>query len=237
MNGDHEAGGLSISLHPRISDRLLAVLGLIATSPILATAAVGIKLSGSGPVVYRAKRAGLHGRPFTMYKLRTMRNWSTPGEITLITGGADPRVFPWGRWLRRLKIDELPQLVNVIRGDMAIVGPRPEDPTIVERDYQPWMRETLSVLPGLTSPGSLDYFADESSLPADPTAAEAIYLRELLPRKIAADLVYVRHRSAAYDAALMLRTAVGVLGAHRLFTTTRMWELGEAERILDEEST
>ena len=172
-----------------------------------------------------------------MYKLRTMRNWSTPDEVTLITGGADTRVFPWGRWLRRLKIDELPQLVNVIRGDMAIVGPRPEDPTIVERDYQPWMRETLSVLPGLTSPGSLDYFADESSLPADPTAAEAIYLRELLPRKIAADLVYVRHRSAAYDAALMLRTAVGVLGAHRLFTTTRMWELGEAERILDEEST
>ena len=215
-------------------DRLLALVGLALCAPVLVIAALGIKVSDWGPVLYRAQRAGLGGRPFTMLKLRTMRSGPS-GESSRITGGMDPRVLPWGRLLRRFKLDELPQLVNVMRGDMAIVGPRPEDLTIVERDYAPWMLETLSVLPGLTSPGSLHYYADEAGLPRSSAAAEAEYLRVLLPQKLAVDLVYVRNRSVAYDIALILRTVASVLGAHGAYRSARVREHHEAQRILREE--
>lgn len=216
-------------------DRLLALVGLMFSAPVLVIAALGIKASDWGPVLYRAQRAGLEGHPFTMLKLRTMRSASSGGS-SRITGGMDPRVLPWGRLLRRLKLDELPQLVNVMRGDMAIVGPRPEDLTIVEREFAPWMRETLSVLPGLTSPGSLHYYADEAGLPGSSADAEAEYLRVLLPQKLAVDLVYVRNRSIAYDVALILRTVASVLGAHGAFRSARVREQNEAQRILREEA-
>jgi lipopolysaccharide/colanic/teichoic acid biosynthesis glycosyltransferase len=198
---------------------------------LLVVAALGIKLSDGGPILHRARRAGYAGAAFTMYKLRTMR--LTEGEGSRVTGGGDGRVFAWGRLLRRLKLDELPQLANVARGDMAIVGPRPEDITLVEREYDPWMRRTLEVLPGLTSPGSLDYYAAESELPADSATAERRYLRELLPRKLALDLVYVEHRSTLYDLQLVLRTAAALTGLD-LFPAVRRWEEQEAERILRE---
>lgn len=220
----------------RLVDRILAALGLLGSAPVLALAAIGIKFSDEGPVVYRARRAGLEGHPFTMFKLRTMRTTSNVVESVRITGGIDTRVFPFGRLLRRFKIDELPQLFNILRGDMAIVGPRPEDPSIVEREYVPWMRETLRVFPGLTSPGSLDYYADERCLPDDQVDAEAAYLRDLLPRKLAVDIVYVRHRSASYDALLVLRTVFGLMGAHSAFRSSQAWEKAEAQRILNEEA-
>ena len=165
-----------------------------------------------------------------MYKFRTMTVARPGDERARITGGRDTRVFPWGRLLRRLKVDELPQLINVVTGDMAIVGPRPEDPTIVERDYAPWMHETLTVLPGLTSPGTLGYYADESGLPEDPAAAERIYLERLLPRKLAIDLVYVRNRTARYDAMLVVRTLAGVAGLTSLFRRSMTDESARAER-------
>ncbi len=221
----------------RLVDRILAAVGLVGTAPVLALAAVGIKLSDPGQVLYRTQRSGIFARPFTMYKFRTMRS-SGPGETEgRITGGRDARVFAWGRLLRRLKIDELPQLLNVVLGDMAIVGPRPEDPTIVEREYAAWMRETLEVLPGLTSPGSLDYYAEEAALPDDPFEAERIYLEELLPRKLAVDLVYVRNRSVAYDVVLIVRTIASVLGLHSLFERARTAESAQAQRILREVAT
>jgi len=215
-------------------DRLLALVGLVLSAPVLVIAALGIMVSDWGPVLYHAQRAGLGGRPFTMLKLRTMRSTPT-GESIRITGGTDTRVFPWGRLLRQFKLDELPQLVNVMRGDMAIVGPRPEDPTIVERDYAPWMRETLTVLPGLTSPGSLHYYADEAGLPGNGADAEAAYLRVLLCQKLAVDLVYVRNRSTAYDVALIWRTLASILGARGAFHSARVREQNQAQRILREE--
>jgi len=218
----------------RLVDRLLASVGLVFAAPVLGLAALGIKVSDRGPVLYRAQRVGLGGRPFTMLKLRTMRS-APGGESSRITGGTDTRVFPLGRLLRRFKLDELPQLVNVLRGDMAIVGPRPEDPSIVERDYAPWMHETLSVLPGLTSPGTLHYYADEAGLPGNGSDAEAKYLRVLLSRKLAVDLVYVRNRSIGYDAALIVRTLASLLGAHGAFHSTRVREQNQAHRILREE--
>src|SRR6478609_8506396 len=119
---DHEAHPIS---------RLVAAFALIVVSPLLLLAALAIMISSRGPVLYRAPRVGLSGRRFVMLKLRTMHVAPTK-EVERITGGQDTRISPVGRWLRRLKIDELPQLVNVIRGDMVLVGPRPEDPSIVD---------------------------------------------------------------------------------------------------------
>src|SRR2546422_2268160 len=114
----------------RLVDVVCAAIALVATAPLLALAAVGIRRASPGAVLYRAERVGRGGRPFIMYKLRTMHA-RRRSDASVITGAEDPRVFPLGAWLRRLKIDELPQLLNVLRGEMAIVGPRPEDPAIV----------------------------------------------------------------------------------------------------------
>ena len=188
----------------RLLDAALAALALLVTAPLLAVAAVGIRLSSPGPVLYRAPRAGRGRRPFTMYKLRTMRV-EPRAMSSVITADRDPRIFPFGAWLRRTKIDELPQLLNVVRGDMAIVGPRPEDLGMVERGYWPIHFETLEVSPGLTSPGSLyNYTHGERLLtPDDP---ERHYIERLLPIKLALDVVYVRRRGWWYDTELIFRT-------------------------------
>lgn len=194
----------------RLFDFSLAALGLILAAPLLAVAALGIRLASPGPVFYRARRVGKDGAPFTMYKLRSMHR-DPAVAASRITGRADPRVFPFGRWLRRAKLDELPQLVNVLRGDMAIVGPRPEDPVFVARHYTALERETLRVRPGLASPGSLFHFTHGERLlgDADP---EREYVDRLMPVKLALDLVYVRHASLAYDLRVIGRT-VWVIGA------------------------
>src|SRR6185437_15550370 len=134
----------------RLFDVVGAALALIVTAPLLGLAAIGIKLTDpQGPVLYRARRVGYLGREFTMLKLRTMK----AGDGGRITGLHDDRVTAIGKILRKTKIDELPQLFNVLRGDMAIVGPRPEDPMIVRRHYESPDLETLGVRPGLASPG------------------------------------------------------------------------------------
>src|SRR5207244_441643 len=113
--------------------------------PRRAAAAIGIRLSSPAPVLYRARRVGRNGAGFTMYKLRTMHQ--REGAASAITGRNDPRVFPFGAWLRRTKIDELPQLFNVLRGDMSLVGPRPADPEIVLRHYAPVHRNSAAHCP------------------------------------------------------------------------------------------
>lgn len=212
--------------------RLLAILGLIALSPLLAVAGVAIKLSSRGPILFRAERAGMLGRPFRMLKLRTMHT-RAGGLDPRITGGDDPRVFRAGRVIRRLKLDELPQLVNVIRGEMVIVGPRPEEPSIVRDHYTTAMLESLAVLPGLASPGSLDYFAGEALLPDDPAEAEQFYVSEVLPRKLALEVVYVRNRTWRYDAEVVVRTLAAVVGVRMVFSKRQAWERAEAERMVD----
>jgi lipopolysaccharide/colanic/teichoic acid biosynthesis glycosyltransferase len=219
----------------RALDVVLAGVALLAVAPVLAVAALGIRLAASGPILYYARRVGLDGRPFTMYKLRTMRVAPTQTQTSVVTAKDDPRVFPFGALLRRAKIDELPQLVNVLRGDMAIVGPRPEDPRMVAQYYAPLHHETFRVRPGLTSPGSVyAYTHGEAQLEAsDP---ERCYAERLLPVKLALDLVYARRASLRYDLALIARTAwvlgAGLFGA-RSFPLPP--ELPEAERIMREE--
>ena len=198
----------------RVLDVLLSLVALVVLSPILSLAALGVWLSDRSPILYRARLTGRNGRPFTMYKLRTMR--VNHGAFTsIITADRDPRIFPLGAWLRRVKIDELPQLVNILRGDMSIVGPRPQHPDIVRNHYGPEHRELLAVRAGLTSPGTLYDYAHGDALVGE-TDPERGYVERLLPLCLALDLVYVRRASLGYDAALVARTvrmiAATVLG-------------------------
>jgi lipopolysaccharide/colanic/teichoic acid biosynthesis glycosyltransferase len=214
-------------------DVTLAGVALIAALPVLVVAAVGIRLAGPGPILYRAQRVGLNERLFTMYKLRTMRvRQSYP---TAITAKNDPRVFPFGALLRRTKLDELPQLYNVLLGDMTLVGPRPEDPQMVARFYAPLHHETLRVSPGLTCPGSL-YAYTHGEAELDSRDPEACYAERLLPLKLALDLVYVRRTSLGYDLALIART-VWVLGTALLGRSTFPLppEIADARRIMTED--
>ncbi len=195
----------------RTLDLVVAAVAMVAALPLLAIAAVAIRLSSPGPVLYRATRVGRGGRPFTMYKLRTMHvnHAAAGGKVakSAITAKDDPRVFAVGSLLRRTKIDELPQLFNVLRGDMSLVGPRPEDPRFVEKNYTPADLATLDVRPGLTSPGSVWYYTTaESELTSDDP--ERHYVERVLPLKLALDLVYVREVSWRYDLALIGRTVV-----------------------------
>lgn len=193
----------------RLIDIVLALIGLILISPVLALAAVGIRLSDPGPIIYRAKRVGLNGREFFLYKFRTMR-LNQDSFSGLITRMNDPRVFRFGAWLRRLKIDELPQLVNILKGDMSIVGPRPEDPKIVAKYYLPGHLETLSTLPGLASPGSIyNYTHGEQLLNGEEV--ESIYAERLLPVKLALDTIYAREASFAYDIRVIMRAVWVIL--------------------------
>src|ERR1051325_4774498 len=194
----------------RLFDVVCAGIGLLLAAPVLLIAAVGIRLADPGPVLYRARRMGLGGRPFTTYQLRTMLV-ERGGAGSRVTAANDPRVFRFGRFLRASKIDELPQLLNVLRGEMSFVGPRPEDPDFVLRHYSAGERETLSVRPGLAGPGSLfhETHCEWSLGGANP---EAAYVEKILPLKLALDLVYVRHRSFRYDLAIIGRTLAVIAG-------------------------
>ena len=190
----------------RLLDLVLSAAALIVLLPLLLAAALAVRLSSEGPVFYRAQRVGMGGRPFTMLKFRTM-HVHHGGQV--ITAQHDPRVFPVGAALRKLKVDELPQLLNVQKGDMSVVGPRPEDRSIVEQHYTDLQRETRNVRPGLSCPGSLyNYTHGEKLLDTDDP--ELAYVERLMPVKLALDLVYVREASLAYDLEIILRTlAVG----------------------------
>ena len=197
----------------RLFDVVCAAVALVLTAPLIGLAAIGIKLTDpkGGPVFYRARRVGYLGREFTMYKLRTMRQDGDEGGGPRITGARDARVYPFGQLLRRSKVDELPQLFNVLRGDMAIVGPRPEDPMIVKEHYSPTDLETLGVRPGLASPGSIYQFTSGDKLLTgqDP---EARYVDKLLKTKLALDRVYIRQATLRRDVAIIGRT-IWAIGA------------------------
>lgn len=190
----------------RAFDFILSSAALLFAAPIVLCAAVVVKLSSPGPVFYAACRVGRSGRLFTMYKLRTMHCRDTPGSS--ITGAADSRIFAAGRILRKLKIDELPQLINIIRGDMAIVGPRPEAADIVEQHYTSLYHQTLNVRPGLTSPGAIyNYTHGERMLAEADADAELVYSQCILPEKMALELQYVQSNSLFTDLKIVSQTA------------------------------
>ncbi|MEQ9406229.1 MAG: sugar transferase [Fuerstiella sp.] len=193
----------------RLFDITAASLSLLLFGPIIILAAIGVKLSSPGPAFYCARRAGINGRPFTLFKLRTMHVNQGTGA-SAVTGQHDPRIFRFGELLRKLKLDELPQLWNILRGDMSVVGPRPEDMVNVERYYDDLGLSTLTVRPGLAGVGSIyNYTHGERMLTgSDP---EQIYARELLPLKLALEAVYLDRACLSYDLSLIARTLSTIL--------------------------
>ena len=189
----------------RLTDIVLALAGLAVAAPVLVAIAAAVRLRDGPPVIYRARRVGHHGREFHLYKFRTM----VPAGGSSVTVWADPRITPMGRRLRRLKLDELPQLFNVLRGEMSIVGPRPEDPSYVAL-YTDEQRRVLSVKPGITGVAALEYADEESLLRGEDW--EATYRLTIMPAKLQLELDYLARRSARTDAELILRTAAVVAG-------------------------
>jgi lipopolysaccharide/colanic/teichoic acid biosynthesis glycosyltransferase len=182
-------------------------------------------------VMYRAVRAGKDGKHFIMLKFRTMR--LNQGRVSsIITGQKDRRIFPFGALLRMTKVDELPQLFNILKGDMSFVGPRPEDPTIVERHYTAEQAKTLAVLPGLASPGSIYHYTHGHHYISDDDPEQS-YIEDLLPVKLALDGVYVKERSLWYDIRIVARTicviAAIVLGKRNFADPPEMKKTGHHE--------
>jgi len=187
----------------RIVDFTAALVGLALLAPVMATIALATKLGDGGPVFFSQQRVGRGGRLFWMHKFRTMFVHAEQVGLPL-TVGQDPRVTRVGRWLRKTKLDELPQLWNVVRGEMSLVGPRPEVPRYVA-SYSDEQRRVLSVRPGITDPASIA-FIHESELLAASDAPEELYLQEVLPAKLACNLDYLRRATLASDMAMIART-------------------------------
>jgi lipopolysaccharide/colanic/teichoic acid biosynthesis glycosyltransferase len=190
----------------RFVDVLFATLGLLTLSPFLLVLAALVRLTSPGPALYRAQRVGKNGRLFRLYKFRSMMIEAAHLGPGLTTAG-DNRITPVGRWLRRFKFDELPQLVNILIGDMSLVGPRPEDPRYVAH-YTPEQRRVLAVRPGLTSPASVRYRAEETLLAGADW--EAVYLQQILPDKLRLELEYLQTRTAFSDLKILWQTALAV---------------------------
>jgi lipopolysaccharide/colanic/teichoic acid biosynthesis glycosyltransferase len=183
-------------------DIVASTVGLTILSPVMLGIGIAIKLHDGGPVFYRATRVGRGGRPFRLYKFRTMvvgADRKGPG----ITASGDERVTPAGRWLRKTKLDELPQLLNVLTGDMSLVGPRPEDPAYVTL-YTPEQREVLRVRPGITSAASLAFRNEESMLSGPDW--ETTYRNVVMPAKLKIDLDYLVGRNLWSDLGIIIRT-------------------------------
>lgn len=184
----------------RCFDLLFSVFFLIIFSPIYLLTIIIIKITSPGPAIYRAARVGKGGRLFTCYKFRSMSVDS--GKVHLTTLENDDRIFPFGKFIRKTKIDEMPQVVNILNGEMSVVGPRPEDKENIDKVYIGEFVHILDVKPGLTSTASLyDYthgekFEDEES-----------YEKEFMPKKLRLELYYINHRSLWYDFVLILKTA------------------------------
>jgi len=188
----------------RLFDLLGAALGLLLLSPLMLAIAVAIKLDSRGPVFFRQQRVGRHGVPFRIHKFRSMVA-DAPQRGPALTVGADIRITRSGRWLRRTRLDELPQLIDVLAGHMSLVGPRPEVPMYVAH-YPAALRErALSVRPGITDPSSLLYL-DEAEVLARAADPEREYIEVILPRKLQCATDYAARANLRSDVGVLWRT-------------------------------
>jgi lipopolysaccharide/colanic/teichoic acid biosynthesis glycosyltransferase len=183
----------------RALDLLIALPALVLTSPLLMIAAIAIKLDSRGPVFYMARRVGREGEPFDLYKLRTMHTGNDPVGVGTPVLAGDPRVTRAGGFLRRFSLDELPNLLNVIRGEMSVVGPRPTLAAQVD-DYTPHQRRRLEVKPGLTGWAQVN---GRAGIPWE--------------ERIELDVWYVEHRSLGLDVRILARTARLLATGHGLY--------------------
>ncbi len=193
----------------RVLDICASLFGLIVLSPFFLVIAVLIKRDSAGPVFYRGRRVGKNGREFYILKFRTMVEEPRSYQGPKVTAQDDPRVTPLGRWLRSTKLNELPQLWNVLIGEMSLVGPRPEDPEIVATWLEPVRSQVLSVRPGITSPASVLFRNEETMLNTGRVMQS--YLESILPNKLRLDQLYVRHRSFLLDLDVLFWTLLVLL--------------------------
>ena len=187
----------------RLFDILLSGLGLVIISPLLLIVAIWIELDSPGPIFYRQVRVGRYNKDFRIFKFRSMRIGSDKGSLVTI-GGRDPRITRSGYFIRKFKIDELPQLINVLVGDMSLVGPRPE----VRHYVNYWTEEQMHVLdvrPGITDPASIK-FRNENELLAQAEDPEKYYIEVIMQEKIKLYLDYVKKNSLWYDIKLIFQT-------------------------------
>ena len=194
----------------RLFDLALALPALALALPLMAAIAVWVRLDSAGPALFRQQRVGRHGRLFHIHKFRTMRVRSSQAG-PLITVAGDARVTRAGRWLRRTKLDELPQLLDVIRGNMSLVGPRPEVPRYMALYPDEARRLILSVRPGVTDRATIE-FRDEERLLAAASDPERAYVEQVMPIKQRYYLDYVARRSLAGDVGILIDTLRAVLG-------------------------
>ena len=192
----------------RSFDLILSLLGLIVLAPVFAAVAVAIKIESAGPVFYRGLRAGRYGKAFRIFKFRTMvvkaealGSASTPED--------DQRITRVGRFLRKLKLDELPQLLNVVRGEMSLVGPRPQVPWAVEQ-YTPEERTILKVRPGITDPASVR-FRNEGEILRGSADPDKDYFEKIHPEKMRLSIEYVQKQSFLLDCKILVQTMAAVV--------------------------
>ncbi len=186
----------------RAVDLLLALTGLALLWPLLLLAAFWVRLDSPGPILFRQERVGRNGRLFRILKFRTMR--PDTGQGRQITVGEDPRITRSGRWLRATKLDELPQLANVLKGDMSFVGPRPEVPRYVAY-YTPEERQVLELRPGITDLASIKY-RNEAAILARATDPEHTYIHQVMRDKLRINLDYARRAGLLADLGVVLLT-------------------------------
>ena len=185
-------------------DALVALMVLVFLAPLYGLIALAIRRDSPGPVFYRGARLGRNGKEFMMLKFRTMYETPASYQGPKVTAQDDPRITPLGHWLRATKLNELPQFWNVLKGEMSLVGPRPEDPSIGRSWPQDVRKEILAVRPGITSPASIEYRNEEGLLTSRSVMAK--YMQELAPDKLRLDQLYVRHSSLALDLDVLLWT-------------------------------
>ncbi len=205
-DGTRLTGGLSKKQQndlKRTFDFVLAIVGLVLLSPLFLVGSVLAKLQSTGPVFYKGKRVGKNEVIFEMYKFRTMVvNADKIGRD--LTTFQDSRITPIGRFLRANKLDELPNLINVVKGEMSLIGPRPEAPTYVQY-YTETQKQVLQVRPGMTGPSQLENRHEEQKLKARANP-EDYYITELMPKKLAMDIHYVATQSFAADFGWLFKT-------------------------------
>lgn len=191
-----------------IFDFIVSLLGAIIISPILLIIAILIKLDSKGPILFKQARVGKNGKEFKILKFRTMKVESEKKGIQL-TVGKDPRITKVGHILRKTKLDELPQLFNVLMGEMSFVGPRPEVPRYVEL-YNSYQKCILKIRPGITDLASIKY-RNENDLLGKSLDPEYTYIHEIMPEKIELNLEYLNNMSIFYDVKLIIKTILVVI--------------------------
>lgn len=192
----------------RIIDVMVSLGALLVLSPVLLVIAVWVIINDGWPVFYKQVRVGRGGKDFYMYKFRSMRKDADKGSLITI-GGRDPRVTQSGYYLRKYKLDELPQLINVLKGDMSVVGPRPEVRRYVDL-YTEEQRRVLEVRPGITDYASIEYM-DENVLLEKSTDPDRTYIEEIMPAKIQLNMKYINHHTVGEYLKIVWLTARGIV--------------------------